>query len=257
MHLRGIGRLSVCLVLLLLTACATSGATAPATVTPVPAAPARVAAAASPPPLSVPVARVENRTISTSELDAHQAATGLERSKALDDLIDLVLLREAASRNEVALPSGALTPEARAAAELALAYRFGLDVPVSGHVLVVDHAWVKDSETKKGQASQRAAIDRLRKLVAAGDTIPSGYAKLHVPGEAWHIGDHEEYSVEVVPPEARDLPAGTLSAVLAGNGGLHLFKIVEHKQVRADPDAVRSVLFPRLRQGKTVEILAR
>jgi hypothetical protein len=256
MHQLGIHRLLACFVFPVLSACATSSATPPVAVAPVPASPPEVVAAPNP-PAPVLAARVDDRTISIAELDAHQAATGLERSKALDDLIDLVLLREAASWNEVTVPSGALTPEGRAAAELALALRFGLDLPLSGHVLVVDHAWVKDSETKKVQAAQRATIDRLRKLVAAGDTIPAGYTKLHVAGDAWHIGDHEEYSAEVLPPEARDLPAGSLSAVIAGNGGLHLFKILEHKQVRADPNAVSSVLRPRLRQGKTIEILAR
>jgi hypothetical protein len=239
--------------LVLLGACATSGTTETAAPAP-PAAPA-VTAEPSPPPPAV-VARVDGQPVYSTELDTHQSKTGLERSKALDDLIDLRLLRRAAGLSGVALPLGIPDPETRAAAEFALARKLGLTVPPASRMLLVDHAWVKDSKTKKAQAAQRAAIDRLRGLVAAGETIPSAYNTLTVSGDAWHIGDHEEYPYQMVPPEARDLPAGALSQVIPGNGGLHLFKIIEHKEVRPAASSVSSVLRPHLRQGKVIEILA-
>jgi len=215
---------------------------------------------ASPPPAAaapVLAARVDGQPIAMSDLDAHQARTGLPRPQALDDLIDLTLLRAAASKNGIQVASGALDPEARAAAEFDLARKLGLAVSPASHVLLVDHAWVKDSKAKKAQAAQRAAVDRLRGLVAAGDTIPSGYDKLGISGSAWHVGDHEEYPYEVIPPEARDLPAGSLSPVVPGDGGLHLFKIIEHKQVRPAADSVSAVLRPYLREGKSIELIER
>ncbi len=52
---------------------------------------------------------------------------------------------------------------------------------------------------------------------------------LEIPGEAWHIGDHEEYPLSVLPETVRTLGVGALSSVIAGDGGLHLFKIHERK----------------------------
>ncbi len=201
------------------------------------------------------VARIDGHPVLARDLDAYQARSGLARAEALDDLIDLTLLRAAASDNGISLAPGALAPEARAAAELAVARKLALDVPPNAHVLLVNHAWVKDVKAKKAQAAQRAAIDRLRQLVAAGDTIPSGYPKLGISGTAWHIGDHEEYPYDVVPAEAHDLPPGGLSPVVPGDGGLHLFQIIDHKQVLPDASVVRGALCPRLRQGKNIEII--
>jgi hypothetical protein len=254
MRCHGVGHRFPSAVLLFLGACATSSATGPAA--PPPPATNAVAAPASPPPAPAAVARIDGQPVAASELDAHQAATGLERSQALADLIDLRLLRAAASRQGIDVATGVLDAEARAAAEFALATKLGLAVSPASHVLVVDHAWVKDNRAKKAQAAQRAAIERLRGLVAAGDTIPTGWEKLGVAGSAWHVGDHEDYPYEVLPPDARDLPAGSLSPVLPGDGGLHLFKIIEHKQVRPAADAVSAVVRPYLREGRTIELLA-
>jgi hypothetical protein len=240
-------------LLVLSGACATSGTTG--TAAPPPPAQAEVALAPSPPPPAV-VAHVDGQPVYATELDTHQSRTGLERSRALDDLIDLRLLRRAAGLAGVALPLGIPDPDTRAAAEFALARKLGLAVPPASQMLVVDHAWVKDGKTKKAQAAQRAAIDRLRGLVAAGASIPSAYNTLGVPGDAWHVGDHEEYPYETVPTDARDLPAGALSQVIPGNGGLHLFKILEHKEVRPAAASVSSALRPYLRRGKVIEILA-
>jgi hypothetical protein len=201
------------------------------------------------------VARVDSRPVYSTELDSHQSTTGLERSRALDDLIDLTLLRRAAGLRAIDLPLGVPDPETRAAAEFALARNLGLAVSPASETLIVDHAWVKDSRTKKAQAAQRAAIERLRGLVASGSTIPSAYGTLGVAGDSWHIGDHEEYPYGLVPPAARDLPAGSLSEVIPGDGGLHLFKIIEHKQVRPAADSVSSVLRPYLRRESVIEIL--
>ncbi len=88
---------------------------------------------------------------------------------------------------------------------------------------------MKDSPDEATQASQRTSLERLRALVAAGKTIPAAYAALAIPGAAWHIGDHEEYAYNVIPDAAHDLPDGSLSPIIAGDGGLHLFKIYARK----------------------------
>jgi hypothetical protein len=241
----------ITLLIPLLAHCAAPSAVGPTSAGSPGAKPAQEPAAA---PTSAVVARVDGQTIAAAELAAHQTRTGLERAKALDDLIDLALLRAAATELKVALPADLVDAQARAGVELAVAQKLGLPVPATSHSLIVDHAWVKDSQAKKRQAAQRAAMERLRSLVEAGDTIPSAYPKLGLSGAAWHIGDHEEYDYEVVPPEGRDLPAGTLSPIVPGNGGLHLFKIIEHKQARPAADAVSSLLRPHLRNGKAIEL---
>jgi hypothetical protein len=238
-------------------ACASSTAAGPAVAAPPAPPPSPVVADAPPPAAPVAAARVDGQIITMSELDAHQSRTGLPRPQALEDLIDLSLLRRAASQHGLDLPSGAVAPEARAVAEFELARQLGLAVAPASYVLRVDHVWVKDSKQKKAQAAQRAAIERLRGLVEAGDTIPAGYDKLGVAGTTWHVGDHEEYPYAVIPPAARDLPAGSLSPVVAGDGGLHLFKIIEHRQVRPAAAGVSAVLRPYLRAGKSIEVIER
>lgn len=42
----------------------------------------------------------------------------------------------------------------------------------------------------------------------------------------WHVAEGETYAYEVIPADARDLPDGSLSAVIAGDGGHHLFRII-------------------------------
>jgi hypothetical protein len=205
----------------------------------------------------VPVASVDSVTIFASELEAHQAATGLPRAEALEDLIDLLLLRAAARANGIALAPGRLEPDVRAAAEAELATRLALEIPTETKSLIVDHAWVKDAAAPRKQAAQRAAMERLRSLCAAGDAIPAAFAKLTELGPAaadWHIGDHEEYAYDVVPDEAHDLPAGTLSPIIPGNGGLHLFRIIERKGAPPPPPLVRAALHERLRKGKVIQI---
>ena len=258
MRLHAIRRGSLLALLLFAGTCAAPQAAGPGpsaqALPPAPAA--RPASPPAGPPAAVAspgVASIDGQRVAASDLDAHQARTGLSRPEALDDLIDLTLLRAAAGANGVRLAPGDLAPAARAAAELEVARKLALDVPPGTHVLLVDHAWVKDVKSKKAQAAQRAAVDRLRGLVASGDTIPSGYEKLGISGTSWHIGAHEEYPYDVVPAEAHDLPAGSLSPVIPGNGGLHLFKIIDHKHALPDADVVRSALRPRLREGKTIE----
>jgi hypothetical protein len=104
--------------------------------------------------------------------------------------------------------------------------------------LIVDHAWVADvagsnATAKKKNAAQRKSMEELRARVLAGQALPEAFKTLpglENGGAAWHVGDHEEYPYNVVPPEAHDLPAGGVSAVLPGDGGIHLFKIHGRKK---------------------------
>jgi hypothetical protein len=183
--------------------------------------------------------------------------TGLSRREALDDLVDLTLLRAAARAHGIAVEPTPLSAEARATAEYEVARKLSLDVPPATDVLVVDHAWTKDAEQAKQRGEQRAAMERLRALVMDGATIPASYEKIGAIAANWHIGDHEEYPYEVIPAEARDLPPGSLSSVIPGDGGLHLFKIYARKRVMPPPgmSMVRQAVRERLRGGKTVDLL--
>jgi hypothetical protein len=141
----------------------------------------------------------------------------------------------------------------RAGVELALAQTLGLDVPPLRVSLVVDHAWLKDAEDEKARFADRALLERLRALVEAGATIPEAYTQLQVDGAAWHIGDHEEYPYEIIPAEAHDLPPGSLSPIIPGDGGLHLFRIYQRKQELPPSSEIRGLLSERLRRDATID----
>ncbi|HEY4185925.1 MAG TPA: hypothetical protein VGP07_12705 [Polyangia bacterium] len=98
-----------------------------------------LAAAAAP---SLPVARVAGQPIAASALAEHQAATGLGRTDALDDLVDLTLLRSAAIQQRLPVAAGALTSDARAELERALADRLNVGVPAGAPAATV-HAAVR------------------------------------------------------------------------------------------------------------------
>jgi hypothetical protein len=245
-------RLLVSLALVLLGACAS--APPPAAQSPVAAAPGAPAAPAAPAAPGPTVATIDGKPILAAALDAHQAASKLPRAEALADLVDLTLLRDAAAAQGVPLATGEPTAEARTAAEIAVAQKLGIDVPVPTDVLVVDHAWVKDAPKKAVTAKQKKQLEGLRALVVAGQTIPDAFKTLpDVDGAAWHIGDHEEYPYGVVPAEAHDLPAGSVSPVVPGDGGQHLFKIYARKMKQPPADVVHSIVRDQLRNGKTIE----
>jgi hypothetical protein len=235
------------LLALLPGACASSSAAGPPG--------ASGAASASAPGSSPAVARVDGQTLSKAELDAHQARTGLARQQALDDLVDLALLRAAATQNGVVFTPETVAVESRTTTEYEVARKLALEVPAASELLVVDHAWMKDAPRPKQQAAQRKTLEHLRALVADGATIPEAYKKLGPDAANWHIGDHEEYPYDVVPAEAHDLPVDALSPIVPGNGGLHLFKIHQHKRVLPPAEAVHALVRERLRQGKTIELV--
>lgn len=199
------------------------------------------------------VAVVNGQPIKASALDAYASTTQFPIEEALEDLIDLQLVRQAAAIKQVKAPSGQWSAEERAGVELTLARALGLDLPPVRVNLVVDHAWVKDAEDEKTRAADRALLEQLRSLVEAGSTIPEAFIQLHIDGAAWHIGDHEEYPYEVIPAEAHDLPPGSLSPIIPGDGGLHLFKIYERKEQRPPASEIHSLLIGRLRQDATIE----
>lgn len=210
--------------------------------------------AAQPIATDLTAALINGQPIKASELDAYAATAQLPREEALEDLIDLRLVRAAASARQVSAPVRPWSAEERAGVEYALAKALGLDVPPPRISLVVDHAWVKDAEDEKGRSSDRALLERLRALVGAGATIPDAYNQLQADGAAWHIGDHEEYLYEIIPAEAHDLPEGSLSPIIPGDGGLHLFKIYQRKQELPPSSEIRGLLSGRLRQDATIEI---
>lgn len=208
--------------------------------------------AAEPAPDEAAVVRIDGQPISARALAAHMDRSGLPRDEALEDLIDLTLLRQAARAKGVPLEDGVPSAPARAAAEYAVGLALAVELPAAQAVIVVDHAWIKDSDKKKVNAAQKAGMDRLRALVAAGSTLPAAAQQLKLD-DAWHVGDHEEYPADVIPPAARALQPGALSAVIAGDGGLHLFKVHAHKQSPPAPDVVRPLVRARLREGKKIE----
>jgi hypothetical protein len=110
------------------------------------------------------------------------------------------------------------TPEKVAQAQVAVA-----KVPST---LRVDHAWVKDAESAEAQNHQRQALETLRAKVGAGQAFVGAWNALKEDGTNWHVADKETYPYSLIPAEARDLPDGSLSPIIPGDGGLHLFRIV-------------------------------
>lgn len=200
------------------------------------------------------VAIVNGRPITSAELDAHIAVSLLPREEALEDLIDLHLLRAAATVNKIHFPAGTWRPEIRADIEFVLAQTLGVDIPPLRTTLVLDHAWLKDADDVKQRAAGRTLLERLRTLVEAGATIPDAFTRLQADGALWHIGDHEEYQSIILPTEAQNLPPGVLSPIIPGDGGLHLFKIYQRKQERPFIDDVRVPLLSRLRLDASIEL---
>jgi hypothetical protein len=212
-----------------------------------------VASDAAPVVAEQPVAILNGRAITSSELDAYADTTKLPREEALEELIDLQLLKEAATAQQVKLPVTVWSPETRAGVELAVAQALGIEAAKPRTILVVDHAWLKDAEDANERATGRTLIDKLRALVVAGATIPEAFSQMQLDGSLWHIGDHEEYPYEIIPAEANGLPPGSISPVVPGDGGLHLFKIYQRKQESPSVEVVRSILRDQLRQGATIE----
>lgn len=200
------------------------------------------------------VATVNGLPIKGFDVESHAAATHLPHEDALEDLIDLRLLRAAANANKIAVPAGILSPEVRADIEYELARAMALDIPPIRVIVIVDHAWLKDAEDEKLRADGRTLMERLRTLVEGGATIQDAYTQLNPDGSSWHIGDHEEYLTIVLPSEVHNLPAGSLSPIIPGDGGLHLFKIHKRTEERPARDEVHNPLVTRLRLDATVEL---
>jgi len=94
------------------------------------------------PAVDLPAARIDGQPVASSELAAHQAATGLARAEALTDLIDVTLLKTEASRQGLPVPAGVMTSKARADLERALADKLGLGGPANVPATTV-HAAVR------------------------------------------------------------------------------------------------------------------
>lgn len=92
--------------------------------------------------------------------------------------------------------------------------------------LHVDHAYVKDAQMPAGQAKRRAMIEALRTKIEGGSAFVAAFESMHVDPAVWHVAEGETYPYDVIPEGARDLPVGSLSAIIPGNGGLHLFRIL-------------------------------
>ena len=92
--------------------------------------------------------------------------------------------------------------------------------------LLVDHAWVQDAPTASEQLARRATIERLRDAVLRGTGFIAAWEALRADPTPWHVAEGERYPYEVVPADARDLPPGSVSRVIPGDGGLHLFRIL-------------------------------
>jgi hypothetical protein len=98
-------------------------------------------------------------------------------------------------------------------------------VPATGAIRV-DHAWVKDASSAKGQAKRRGEIEALRSKVIAGSGFVVAWESLGANGEVWHVAEGETYDAEVLPAVVRGMAPGQVSAVIPGDGGLHLFRVL-------------------------------
>jgi len=98
-----------------------------------------------------------------------------------------------------------------------------LELPAT---LQVDHAWVQDATDPAEQRARRAAMEALRERVERGGAFNESWNALGLDGTPWHVAENESYPSDVLPAETRALPVGTLSPIVPGNGGLHLFRII-------------------------------
>lgn len=199
------------------------------------------------------LATVNGYDIQAWKVDDHVRSSSLSRQEALDDLICLHLEQQAVREYQVSPPEDGWYGEGRAQAELALVRAMGMKLPPPRVYLILDHAWVKDAEDVEVRNTNRKLLEQLRKLVKKGATIPEGYKQLHADGSLWHIGDHEEYEYDIVSAGARDLPAGGLSTIIPGDGGLHLYKIHQRKSIPASSRDIRVLLNLRLRSSAAIE----
>ena len=223
------------------------------------AAPARADEAQPPetvaeaPAKQQPAAIVNGRPISAAEVDAHAEFLQLPAEYALDDLIELQLLKAAATAKGVKLPPEPWFTDTRSGVELAVARALGIELAMPRFVLIVDHAWLKDAENEKERAAGRAQLEKLRALVVDGATIPEAFTRLQLDGTLWHIGDHEDYTDDAIPPGASSLPPGSISPIIPGDGGLHLFKIHERRELPPPPEVISSLLRDELHRNATIE----
>jgi hypothetical protein len=199
------------------------------------------------------VATVNGRPIRSWQVDAHALNSHMSSEDALEDLIDLKLVRAAAVSHGFNPPAGKWDEQERAIIEKALVQTLAIDLPAPRIFLIIDHAWLKDTPDEREQAAGRALLEQLRDLVAKGATIPEAFKQLQADGSLWHIGNHEEYAYKIISAEARDLPEGGLSEIIPGDGGLHLYKIHQRKTVPASSKEIRAMLSLRLRSPASIE----
>jgi hypothetical protein len=204
---------------------------------------AEPSATATPAPDDV---EIGGERIASARVERFVQQSGQPREAALADLADLVRVLRAAKGAGLTSGSPEMAPAERARLEHALALKLALEVPKAEVSLIVDHAWLKDAPSKAERDRGRKQLERLRGLVEHGATIPAAFQELKLPGALWHIGDHETYAYDIVPEDAHDLPPGSLSPIIAGDGGLHLFKIYERRETPPPADAVRAALRDKL-----------
>lgn len=96
----------------------------------------------------------------------------------------------------------------------------------ASHTVRVDHAWVK-APTPAEQAKRRKAIEAMRTRVLAGSTFVVAWESLGEDGTVWHVAEGETYDAAILPPELKSVAIGQVSPVIPGDGGFHLFRILE------------------------------
>jgi len=200
-----------------------------------------------------PAATVNGRVITNAEVEAYLDTHQLPREYALRDLIDLMLLKAAATELRVKLPDEPWSSDDQAGVERVVAQGIGIEAAKPRIDLIVDHAWLKDAENATERAAGQGVLEKLRALAVEGATIPEAFARMQLDGSLWHIGDHEEYPYEAIPAEARDMPPGAISPIIPGDGGLHLFRIYEKKQSQGPIEVISSQLRDELRRRATIE----
>jgi hypothetical protein len=172
-----------------------------------------------------PLASVNGKAITNTDVDAYSDLYQTPRDFALRDLIEVTLLKAAANDLKITLPAEPWSTEIREGLEIAIARGFGFKEAKPRIDLVVDHAWIKDADSAQQRAAARSSMEKLRAVVVAGATIPKAFEQLHLDATLWHIGDHEVYPFDSIPVEGRNLPPGSVTPIIPGDGGLNLFTI--------------------------------
>lgn len=205
-----------------------------------------------PTPAGKPIVWVDEQPIFSSSVETWATTQQLSFEGALDEQIDWVLLQNQARKFGIATSDSNRQGQTRTQLEQEVCAKLQLSIPMGPAQLQVSHAWIKDAEKAADKKTQRKDMDKLRSRVDKGEPFQKAWETLKLDGSLWHVADDETYPVDILPVGVQELGVGALSNVTPGDGGLHLFRIINKLPAQPDTDAIRANLRAKLREQATI-----